>query len=224
MTAQRIAPSAAVLLYAIGIAGVAAAYRISPALWVATPLVAWIILRAARRDVIVPEPGSLDIRELPPTLRERVRSAFAQLPEGDARRLLLGVVNQGRLVFARGESRFDAAEERQLGEHVSGLVDACCTTAADLARLDQFTSGSSDAMAGRADLMARAARARDLFRARLTNATAALAELYTANVECGTPSTDRVAELTAEISADASARSAATTEIANLLGNEGDTA
>ena len=53
---------------------------------------------------------------------------------------------------------------------------------------------------------------------RLTNAASALAELYTANVERGTPSTDRVAELTAEISADASARAAATTEMAKLLG------
>lgn len=207
MITRRVAPAAIVLVYAICIAGGAAAYRVSSALWFVTPVVAWIILRAATREAMQLEASGVDIRELPSALRDRVRSAFAQLPEGDARRLLLGVVNQTRLVFGRGESRFDAAEERQLAEHVSGLVDACCATAADLARLDQFA------------VSATAAKARELFRERLTNAASALAELYTANVERGTPSTDRVAELTAEISADASARSEAAAEMKTLLGD-----
>ena len=218
MRTQRVAPSAILLVYAIGVTGVAAAYRVSPSLWLVTPLVAWIVLRSAARDAMRLETAGVDIRELPAALRDRVNSVFAQLPDGDARRLLLGVVNQARLVFGRGESRFDALEERQLAEHVSGLVDACCTTAADMARLDQFAATTADG-AGRADLLARAATARELFRDRLTNAAAALAELYTANVERGTPSTDRVAELTAEISADASARSEATAEMKTLLGD-----
>ncbi|HKN69139.1 MAG TPA: hypothetical protein VJW73_22820 [Gemmatimonadaceae bacterium] len=217
MITRRVAPAAIMLVYAIGIAGSVAAYRVSPSLWFVTPVVAWIVLRAASREAMQLEAPGVDIRELPSELRDRVRSAFAQLPEGDARRLLLGVVNQARLVFGRGESRFDAAEERQLAEHVSGLVDACCATAADLARLDQFAVTASDA-ASRTELVARAAKARDLFRDRLTNAASALAELYTANVERGTPSTDRVAELTAEISADASARAEAAAEMKTLLG------
>ena len=207
MITRRVAPAAIMLVYAIGIAGSAAAYRVSSSLWLVTPVVAYIVLRAAAREAMQLEAAGIDIRELPSALRDRVRSAFAQLPEGDARRLLLGVVNQARLVFGRGESRFDAAEERQLTEHVSGLVDACCATATDLARLDQFAISAS------------AAKARELFRDRLTNAASALAELYTANVERGTPSTDRVAELTAEISADASARSEAAAEMKTLLGD-----
>ena len=216
MTTRRVAPSAILLVYAIGITGSVAAYRVSAALWFVTPVVAWLVLRAAVRDAKQLDAPGVDIRELPETLRDRVRSAFAQLPDGDARRLLLGVVNQARLVFGRGESRFDAAEERQLAEHVTGLVYACCATAADLARLDQFEASAADA-AGRADLVSRAAKARELFRDRLTSAASALAELYTSNVERGTPSTDRVAELTAEISADASARSEAAAEMKALL-------
>ena len=212
MTTRRVAPSAIMLVYAIGITGGVAAYRVSPALWFVTPVVAWIVLRAAAREALQLDAVGVDIRELPDALRDRVRSAFAQLPDGDARRLLLGVVNQARLVFGRGESRFDAAEERQLAEHVSGLVDACCATAADLARLDRFAT-----MPTEAELMSRAAKARELFRDRLTNAASVLAELYTANVERGTPSTDRVAELTAEISADASARSEAAAEMKTLF-------
>jgi hypothetical protein len=213
---RRVAPSAIMLVYAIGIVGSFAAYRVSSSLWLVTPVVAWMVLRAAAREALPLDVPGVDIRELPTALRDRVRSAFAQLPDGDARRLLLGVVNQARLVFGRGESRFDAAEERQLAEHVTGLVDACCATAADLARLDQFAPADG---ASRAELMARATKARELFRDRLTNAASALAELYTANVERGTPSTDRVAELTAEISADASARSEAASEMKTLLGD-----
>jgi hypothetical protein len=214
MTTRRAAPSAIMLVYAIGITGSVAAYRVSSALWFVTPVVAWLVLRAAVRDAKQLDAPGVDIRELPDALRDRVRSAFAQLPDGDARRLLLAVINQARLVFGRGESRFDAAEERQLAEHVTGLVDACCATAADLARLDQFAASPAD---GRAEIIARAAKARELFRDRLTNAASALAELYTSNIERGTPSTDRVAELTAEISADASARSEAATEMKTLL-------
>ena len=208
----RVAPAAIMLVYAIGIAGSAAAYRVSSSLWLVTPVVAWIVLRAAAREALQLDAPGVDIRELPTALRERVRSAFAQLPEGDARRLLLAVVNQARLVFGRGESRFDAAEERLLAEHVTGLVDACCAAAADLARLDQFAT-----MPTEAELMSRASKARELFRDRLTNAASALAELYTAHVERGTPSTDRVAELTGEISADASARAEAAAEMKDLL-------
>jgi len=218
MTTRRVAPSAIMLVYAIGITGSAAAYRVSTALWFVTPVVAWMVLRAAVREARLLEAPGVDIRELPEALRDRVRSAFAQLPDGDARRLLLGVVNQARLVFGRSESRFDAAEERQLAEHVTSLVDACCTTAADLVRLDQFAA-TAPSDAGHADLISRAAKARELFRDRLTNAASALAELYTSNVERGTPSTDRVAELTAEISADASARSEAASEMKTLLGD-----
>jgi len=217
--AKRIEPSVSVLLIAVAIAGVAAAYVVSPAMWIATPMVAWVILRAALRDGR-PLPGApdVDIRELPAVLRERVRSAFTQVPTGDARRLLLNVVNQARLLFARDESRFDASEEAQLREHVGGLVEACCNTALDLSRLDEFTASSSSASTTNAELASRASKARELFRERLANAASALAELYASNVERGTPSTDRVAELTAEISADASARAAATKEMSDLLG------
>lgn len=215
--ASRIEPPVRVLIVAVAMAGFMAAYVVSPVMWLATPMVLWVILRAAVRDGPLPGNLDVDIRELPAPVRERVRSAFAELPAGDARRLLLGVVNQARLVFSRDESRFDASEERQLREHVTGLVDACCSTAFDLRRLDQFTAPESDGAAMRTDLVARASKARELFRDRLTNAAAALAELYTSNVERGTPSTDRVAELTAEISSDASARTAATAEMSKLL-------
>lgn len=217
MTKQHIPPSAALMVCAIVVAGTVAGARVSPAMWLLTILVAAAMLHGAAKDADAAVAAGVDIRELPPALRERVRSTFAQLPEGDARRLLLSVVNQARLVFLRDDSRFDAGEERQLTEHVAGLVEACCHTADDLARLDQFTGTANADGSLNPDLAGRATKARELFRDRLTNAASALAELYTANVEHGTPSTDRVAELTAEISSDAAARSAATSEMEKLL-------
>jgi hypothetical protein len=217
MRERRIAPPAALLLCAILVAGIAAGIRVSHTIWTFTAIVGAIVFSAAAQTSDLPGLAAVDVRELPQALRDRVRSAFAHLPEGEARRLLLGVVIQARLIFGRSDSRFDAAEEAQLAEHVTGLVDACCATAADLAQLAQFATGAPTA-AGSADLIARVGKAGDLFRERLTNATGALAELYTSNVESGTPSTDRVAELTAAISADASARAAAVSEMRTLLG------
>jgi hypothetical protein len=51
----------------------------------------------------------------------------------------------------------------------------------------------------------------------MSDATAALTALYAAGLEHGTPASNRVAELASEISADAKARAAAATEIAQLL-------
>src|SRR5439155_9361454 len=169
-TKPRVSPSATILLFAMGVTGAAAAYQVSPVLWLLTAVVGLIVFRAGLRDGQLPGDHEVDIRELPSALRERVRSAFAQLPAGAARNLLLGVLNQARLVFARGDSRFDAAEESQLREHVAGLVDACCTTAADLGRLDQFANAPADAGAVRAELPARAGKAREAFRDPLTSA------------------------------------------------------
>src|SRR5437773_8155016 len=151
-TTQRVSPSATILLFAIGVTGAAAAYQVSPVLWLLTAVVGLIVFRAALRDGQLPGDHEVDIRELPSALRERVRSAFAQLPAGAARNLLLGVVNQARLVFARGDSRFDAAEESQLREHVAGHLDACCATAAALGRPDQFAYATAYAGAAPAYL------------------------------------------------------------------------
>ena len=220
-TRPRVAPPAILLVYAMLATGIVAAYRVAPILWLLTPVASWIVLRAAVLDARrrVTAAPAVDIPELPPLLRDRVSITFTQLPDGDARRLLLSVVNQARLLFGRGESRFDETAEGELRDHVASLVEACCTTATDLARLDQFIGGGATSTSPTApgDLPTRALKARDLYRDRLTSAASALAEMYTANIEKGTPSTDRVAELTAEIREDAAARSAAVGEMKQLL-------
>ena len=210
--------SVVILVSAIVVVGIAAAERVSPALWLATPMVAAVILRAARREnSLVPADG-VDTADLPAVLRHRIDSVLFQLGEGDARQLLVPVIAQGRLLLARHESRFDSSEEQRVREHVTALIDACCTTASDLARVEQFADAAGSASAApNPGLIEKASKIRELFRARLTSAAEALATLYASGLEQGTPSTDRIAELTSQITTDASARSAATTELRDLL-------
>jgi hypothetical protein len=219
MTRTRaIAPSAALLSCLVVASGVVAARMASPTLWLVTPVVAMLILRAALREGQAAIDSGVDVGQLPQELRVTVVAALTRLPAGDARTLLIAVVRQGCLFFARGESRFSAAEERGVREHVTSLVEACTSTAMDLARLDELSATPRDAGTVKNDVLQRLTATRDLFRARLTDAASALTALYASGVERGTPATDRVAELTAAISSDASARAQATTEMAALLG------
>jgi hypothetical protein len=218
MTSARIAPPVVILVAAVVITGVAAAQRVAPVLWLVTPVVAAVILRAAARDGAALQASGVVAPELPASLRDRLDSVLAQLGDGDARRLLLGVVAQGRLLLARHESRFDSREEQRVRDDVSALIEACCATAGDLGRVEQFTSATGSAPAtANAALMEKAEKARELFRGRLTSAAEALATLYASGLEQGTPSTDRIAELTSQITTDATARAAATTELRDLL-------
>ncbi len=159
-----------------------------------------------------------DFVDLPDDLRRVVDDALAAIPDGDARRLLLGVIVQARPILASRSTTFDAAAESASRTNVESLVAACCGTAIDLSRLDAASS-AKPATARDPSLDARFAAARDMLVKRMSDATAALTALYAAGLEHGTPASNRVAELATEISADAKARGAAATEIAQLLGD-----
>jgi hypothetical protein len=163
-------------------------------------------------------PGKSDFLDLPEGVRSVVDAAFAALPDGDARRQLLGVVIQARPILASRSTTFDAATESASRTNVESLVAACCGTALDLSRLDAV-SGAKSGTRRDPSLDARFAAARDMLSKRMSDATAALASLYASGLEHGTPASNRVAELASEISADAKARGAAATEIEQLLGN-----
>src|SRR5207248_8380133 len=114
--------------FAAATVGVAAA-------WILTPLVAGVILVAAVRADQRPS-TAIDVAGLPSHLQRTVGSTFDQLPEGDAQRLLLDVVTQARPLFAGGQTAFDPKQDAVSRDNASNLVDACCATALELARLD----------------------------------------------------------------------------------------
>jgi hypothetical protein len=206
------------MVLAVIIAGMAATVTVSPVFFVTTVLMLAILTRAARAEISASAPAALksDFIDLPEDLRRVVVDALASIPDGDARRLLLGVIVQARPILASRSTTFDPAAESASRTNVESLVVACCGTGLDLARLDAASS-AKPATARDPSLDARFAAARDMLVKRMSDATAALTALYAAGLEHGTPASNRVAELASEISADAKARDAAATEIAQLL-------
>jgi hypothetical protein len=212
----------AALLGAIVSIGFLAGRSIDALLYVTTAVMAFMVLRSARRaarstPIFVAEPEQY--LELPNELRRTVVSTMSKLPDGDARHLLSAVLDQAVLLFVSKDAAFDAAEEQGTHRHVAELVTAACTTATELAHLEQGTPARSTAAVGSAsaDLVRRLDAGQRLFASRLAEAADALRALYAAGVEHGTPASDRVAELATQLRSDAAARSAALGEMRDLL-------
>ena len=187
------------LVLAILAAGFAAASKSSSLLWLTAPAVAGMMLAESRRAMRV----GADYAAFPDRMRRHVETTMAQLPAGEARALLSRIVAHARPAFERPDATFDARENESTRADVAELVDACCTTAMELARLDVLSPRST---------------ARALFVSKLDEAASALEALYDADVRQGTPASDRVGELAAEIKADAQARSRAKEDLRGLLG------
>ena len=187
------------LVVAIVLVGFTAASRGAPALFLTTPLVAGLVYAGLRRTAASAE----GVTALPFRLQRIVDSTLEQLPQGEGRALLTSIVAHAQPAFERPDATFDARENEATCRNVSELVEACCATAVELARLDRLSPQSD---------------ARALFVARLDQAGSALAALYDADVRRGTPASERVGELAAEIKADARARSAAKDDLRGLLG------
>jgi hypothetical protein len=213
----RVEPSAhaVVVILAVMIAGMLAAVEVSPLLAVPTLIVTWLLGREARRTEMSQSP-SVEFSEFPAALRATVDRTMEQLPDGDARRLLSNALAQAQPLLAPHEGALDDRQENVTRDNVLSLIDACCHTALELARLDA-ASGARDPSAGTGATNQTAA-ARELLVGRLSSAATALASLYVAGVMHGSPASDRVAQLAEEINADASARRAAANEISALLG------
>jgi hypothetical protein len=213
-TGAKTPGSVVIMLAAVSFVGTYAAFTVSPLLIATTFIVVFLIARSART---APKSGivSPQFPELPPSLRATVDRTIEQLPEGDARRLLFNAIVQARPLLAPHAAALDEQQERATRDNVCSLVEACCTTALEMARLD-LASSAGDQASG-SDEAQHLAAARDLLAGRLSHAASALSSLYVAGVEHGSPASDRVAELVGEINADASARRAAATEMGALL-------
>jgi hypothetical protein len=204
----------ATLIGSVIVAGIAAGAAGAPFFWMATPIVAGLLLLMIRRGALPSSPSESGVTELPPKLHRVVSDALAQLPEGDASRLLNGVVRPARVLLAARDSAFDARDDDATREFVAELVSGACDIALDLARIEEV---APTAMSGGADLVERYRTARALFEKRLGDAAAALSALFAAGVEHGTPASDRVAELVTELREDAKVRSEAKAELDALL-------
>lgn len=213
-----------VMFYAIFAGGIAAGLRVAPAFLFMTPVVALAVWSVRSRGTAMTIQGSVlpaePLGNFPPAVNGAVAAAVAQLPAGDARTLLGGVIRQARPFFGATSSAFDAAKDDESRSHAATLVVACCDTALELARLDALIASAPRASGSPPDATAldqRYVSARAEFAKRLTDAATALGELYASGIEHGTPASDRVAELAGELRSDAASRSAAKAEVDELL-------
>ena len=211
----KLSTHAVVVIAAVLVVGLVATVEVSPLVAIPTLLVTWLLGREARRTESA-QSAPAEVSEFPAALRATVDRTMTQLPDGDARRLLSNSLAQARPLLAPHEGTLDDRQETATRDNVLSLVDACCYTALELARLDAASGARDPAASPNAAKQTAAARA--LLVERLSSAATALTSLYVAGVMHGSAASDRVAQLAEEINADASARSAAANEIHALLG------
>ena len=150
-----------------------------------------------------------------PDVARQLSDSLEALTEGVARRALLEIAVSARALLASASNLLDASHERATRDHVERLVEASCASAIELARIDDtFAAAGSSLDAPTRD---RVASARKLLQSRLTNASNALRQLYVTGLTNTSAASERVAELTGELTADAAARRAALAELSQLL-------
>ena len=206
------------LLLAIVASGVTAALVVSPALWWTTLAMTGLVLYGWSRASSRPAPDDdLDPPELPAATRRIVRETFDALPVGEGAGLLRSIVQPARSLFAQARSNLSLTPA--LLRDVAELVEVSCTSAGELARLEILRARDAGAMetSERRALSVDITASSDLLRRRLADAGATLAKLYLQSVEHGTASSDRVAELAAELGAEIALRRRASAEIEALL-------
>jgi hypothetical protein len=221
----QMAGAVLITLVAVVVTGSAAGAVVSPAFFLATILVAGVIIRAAHKPRATEATTYDGLLNLPPALRAIVTDAVNSLPTGEARQMLIAVCTQADALYAAPSGAFDASEDRATHRHVHELVEACCVSAIELARLDRVMAasparstrapGAAATPSGEVDQ--KLASARQVLVRRLSDAKTALRALYAADVEHGTEASLRVAHLATEIKSDAAARSAAIADVNSLL-------
>lgn len=203
------------LIVAVTVAGSVAAVVATPVLWISTAAIVALLA------VVQHSQGAVDVRDdkrlqsLPLPIQRALRSTLANLPPGDAKRLLNAVGRQAAILFAARGKAFAEPWGESARHNVSDLVEASCEVAVELSRLERVSA--ADALsAPDAQVRVKLNASRSLFAGRLEDAASALAALYASGVHHGTPASDRVAELVQEIRADAAATSYAWAEMQKL--------
>jgi hypothetical protein len=208
--------SVSVLIVAMVGTGFAAAILAAPFLWWVTPAMVCVILLGWMREPGFRDPDA-DPTELPSSARRAVRDTFAAARGSEALELLRAVVQPARSLFEAAPSNETLSPA--LLRDCSELVEASCATTAELARLENLLARDS-AIASSSDRRALRDGVRSgsqLLRERLSDAASALGKLYVQSIERGSVSSERVAELARDLTAEVSVRRRANAELEALL-------
>ena len=219
-----VAPIDSIMILAMLSTGLTAGFVSHPELLIFTPVLAGLVLVVAKQAIQQRQRDVPVTSDLPPAVAAAVERVMERLPAGDARRLLADIVREARPLFVAKSSAFDESRDNEARSQAAELIGASCDTALELSQLDDMlevhTSPDGADPPSDMSLLNRLLSARDLLANRLRAASLALGGLYMSGVENGTPASDRVAELVADLKADAGARNAAKREIRELLSPE----
>jgi hypothetical protein len=202
------------LVESVVVAGVVATRVAAPQLWWTTVVVAAALLAAATRAMRRPLLAPRDVPALPAPLERRVAETFAALPPGESRALLALVVQPARALFTL-DGTAASNDDRPLARDVGELVAACCELALAHARLEEGDPGAPPDRAQEGADRVEATRA--LLARRLRDAASAARDVYAQQVTSDSGPAARVAELAAELTAEAGARRHADEAIRRLL-------
>jgi len=208
-------PAILVLAGVVAVTGAAAGFAAAtPVLLVTSPAVAvgLVTLAVALRRAPVWNPSSTRRSTLPAEAERAAVRAFAALPAGAARALLVDLLRRAHAVTASGQE----------ASGLDQLVIAACDTARDLAALEQHLGAFdarrdrlADAPPGWLDALSRCERGRDLLTQRLLEASAALSGWQAATVEGEGAQT--LAVLVRDMGEEGRRQEAAAREVAELL-------
>jgi hypothetical protein len=220
-----IAPIDSIMILAMLSTGLTAGFVAQSELLLFTPIMAGLVFVASKQAFQQRDERDVPLTsDFPSEIATAIERAMERLPVGDARRLLADVVREARPLFVVRSTAFDASKDDEARIRAGELIVASCDTAIELSQLDDMLDvhtapDGADAPADMS-LLTRLSSARDLFVNRLRAASLALGDVYAAGMENGSPASDRVAELVADLKADAGARTAAKRELDQLLNPE----
>jgi hypothetical protein len=220
-----IAPIDSIMILAMLSTGLTAGFVAQSQLLLFTPIMAGLVFVASKQAFQEREDRDLPATsDFPSEIATAVERAMERLPAGDARRLLADVVREARPLFVVRSTAFDVSKDNEARARAGELIVASCDTAIELSQLDDMldvhTAPDGAELSADMSLLNKLSSARDLFANRLRAASLALGGVYAAGVENGSPASDRVAELVADLKADAGARTAAKRELNELLNPE----
>jgi hypothetical protein len=210
-----------IMLMSVIVVGSWAGNTVLPAFLLTTPILAFILFRAEVRETrarLFDQAHGLD--RLPGEVRARAQHALNELPDGEVRELLIGILQVG------GNARSNLPKEyasTDYGETIDELVTAATDTAVHAQSFHQTMRTLEGRPAHDFDLvdaLEKVRDARDTRVAQLTTALRVLSEIGPDIAEAGDAGTRRILEILDSLKREASEHEAAETEIEQLLRRE----
>ena len=207
-----------IMLMSVIVVGSYAGDKVAPIFLVTTPLLAFVLFRAQVRETrerLFDQAHGLD--RLPGEVRVHAQRALTELPDGEVRDLLGGIIQVG------GTARHNLPKEYARGDF-GNTIDELVRAAADTAVHAQSFERTLDALGAQqangldlADALDKVAAARDSRVAQLTTALRVLSEIGPDIAEPGDGGTRRILEILDSLKREVSEHERAETEIERLM-------